>query len=210
MEETKKLEQAIYLIWPIQDPIITQRFGENPEDYLQFGYPAHNGLDVSTWKRPAYVFVVLDGQVQKVGWEAGGYGKYVVVAHSGGFTTLYAHLDTVSVSTGQRLSQGDIIGIMGSTGNSTGPHLHLGMRFDQSVNPAYKGYVDPLPYLQGKPIQLEPEIDPVEPQPETQPKPPTPVVPKPQQKPPATYSVPYAVLIIKRGKKSVYRMKRYF
>lgn len=71
-----------------------------------------------------------------------GYGNYVVVDHGGGVTTLYAHLSTVSVSKGQTVSQGTVLGITGSTGASTGPHLHYEVR----INGVYQ---DPLNYLAG-------------------------------------------------------------
>ena len=68
-------------------------------------------------------------------------GNYVLIDHGGGVTTVYMHNSSLCVSYGQTVSRGEIIALAGSTGNSTGPHCHLGLRINGS-------YVDPLPYLQ--------------------------------------------------------------
>jgi murein DD-endopeptidase MepM/ murein hydrolase activator NlpD len=70
----------------------------------------------------------------------GGYGNAVVVNHGGGMATLYAHQSQIAASVGQQVAAGDVIGYVGSTGMSTGPHLHFEVRL--SGNP-----VDPAPYL---------------------------------------------------------------
>ncbi len=73
------------------------------------------------------------------GW-GGGYGNYVVIAHGNGFVTLYGHLSAISVSAGQAVGRGQVIGAEGSTGYSTGPHLHFEIR----LNGVYQ---NPLSYL---------------------------------------------------------------
>ncbi len=70
------------------------------------------------------------------GWNNWGYGNVVVLNHGNGWQTLYAHLDSVAVGCGQSVYQGSMIGTMGSTGNSTGPHLHYEMMYNGvKVNP---------------------------------------------------------------------------
>jgi murein DD-endopeptidase MepM/ murein hydrolase activator NlpD len=78
------------------------------------------------------------GVVVFSGWAAGGYGNAVAIDHGNGYQTLYAHLNSTSVSCGQSVSQGQRIGYGGSTGNSTGPHLHFEIRYQGGfVNPWY-------------------------------------------------------------------------
>ena len=74
------------------------------------------------------------------GWRAGGWGRLVIVALGGGVRTMYAHLSRVEVDVGERVSRGDEIGRVGTSGESTGPHLHFEVRVDGSA-------VDPLGYL---------------------------------------------------------------
>jgi murein DD-endopeptidase MepM/ murein hydrolase activator NlpD len=78
--------------------------------------------------------------VALVGVSSQGYGRYVVIAHPGGLDTLYGHLSASLVKVGQLVVQGQTIGLEGSTGNSTGPHLHFELRIKQQP-------IDPTPYL---------------------------------------------------------------
>jgi len=130
--------------WPLINPQITQVFGANPNDYKQFGYPAHNGLDL--WSANPEIRPVCNQVVISAGWDQYGYGK-LVIAQFGGVKFYYAHLDEVLCRPGDELTTDDVLGIMGSTGNSTGPHLHLGFR--RGTAGIWKGHFDPLPYLQG-------------------------------------------------------------
>lgn len=89
----------------------------------------HNGVDFGN-KIGAPVYASADGVV-RVAKSSGynfGYGKYIIVTHSNGSETIYAHLSQVNVSPGQSVGQGTTIGAVGSTGNSTGPHLHFEIR----------------------------------------------------------------------------------
>ncbi len=129
-------------IWPEPTSQISQGFGpttfwfEPPyADYPHF----HTGIDlVAPFGSPVYA--ADDGMVALVGSSSSGYGNYVVIAHAGGFNTLYGHLSTALVKVGQTVTQGTVVGLEGSTGNSTGPHLHFELRIGQRP-------VDPTPYL---------------------------------------------------------------
>jgi murein DD-endopeptidase MepM/ murein hydrolase activator NlpD len=129
-------------IWPEPQAQISQRFG--PSTYWfepPYGnYPHfHTGIDmVEPFGSP--VFAADDGIVALVGSSGSGYGNYVVIAHSGGLDTLYGHLSTALVKVGQTVTQSQPIGLEGSSGNSTGAHLHFELRINQRP-------IDPTPYL---------------------------------------------------------------
>jgi murein DD-endopeptidase MepM/ murein hydrolase activator NlpD len=129
-------------IWPEPQAQISQRFGPStyPFEPPYGGYPHfHTGFDlVEPYGSPIYA--ADDGLVALVGSSTRGYGNFVVIAHPGGLDTLYGHLSTALVSVGQAVTQGQPVGLEGSTGNSTGPHLHFELRINQKP-------VDPTPYL---------------------------------------------------------------
>lgn len=106
---------------------ITQRFGENPADYARFGIPGHNGLDIGA-PTGTPVVAVADGNVAWVDTDED-YGLYVRITHPPlGMDSFYAHLGEQHVRQGHTVKQGQVIGLVGSTGNSSGPHLHLEFR----------------------------------------------------------------------------------
>jgi murein DD-endopeptidase MepM/ murein hydrolase activator NlpD len=129
-------------IWPEPTAHISQGFG--PSSLVleppYGGYPHfHTGIDlVEPFGSP--VFAADDGVVALVGSSSSGYGNYVVIAHSGGLDTLYGHLSAALVKVGQAVTQGQPVGLEGSSGNSTGPHLHFELRTNQRP-------IDPTPYL---------------------------------------------------------------
>ena len=98
----------------------------------------HAGLDISGGSGTP-IAAGKSGTVLSAGWR-GGYGNAVVISHGGGITTLYAHQSRMNVSSGQQVGRGDIVGWVGSTGASTGPHLHFEVRVNGSA-------VNPRPYL---------------------------------------------------------------
>jgi murein DD-endopeptidase MepM/ murein hydrolase activator NlpD len=129
-------------IWPNPTGVITQGFGPtgNAIEPAVNGYPHfHTGIDIAAPQGTA-ILAADDGVVALVGTGTTGYGNYVVIAHSGGISTLYGHLLAAGVKQGQRVSQGQTIGWEGSTGASTGPHLHFEVRVNNQP-------VDPIPYL---------------------------------------------------------------
>ncbi len=98
----------------------------------------HTGLDMAG-ARGTNIRAAAGGRVILAGWN-GGYGYSVVIVHPGGMTTLYAHQKAVNVSVGQQVKAGDIIGFVGTSGLSTGPHLHFEVRINGTP-------VDPVPYF---------------------------------------------------------------
>jgi len=97
------------------------------------GVPVHAAADGIAYPLPDYQF----------------YGNHVLVQHQGGLATVYAHLVKIDVAWGQPVKRGDLVGWVGSTGNSTGPHLHFEVRFAGAP-------VDPEPYLEGAPAEPAP------------------------------------------------------
>ena len=95
----------------------------------------HEGIDLAA-PIGTPIYATADGIVTSAGWHNGGYGKLVKVEHGRGIETRYAHLSSIAVSPGQRVVRGQQIGRMGSTGRSTGSHLHYEVRIDgRAVNP---------------------------------------------------------------------------
>ena len=94
----------------------------------------HYGTDMAA-KHGSAILATADGVINFAGWEKG-YGKLIKIKHDFGYETRYAHLSKISVSVGQRISQGDRIGKMGNTGRSTGTHLHYEIRRNgKPINP---------------------------------------------------------------------------
>ncbi|MCJ7625145.1 MAG: M23 family metallopeptidase, partial [Anaerolineaceae bacterium] len=96
----------------------------------------HRGIDISGMLGNS-IFAVDSGVVVYAGWNDWGYGEVVVIDHGNGWQSLYAHLSTYNVECGSYVYQGDVIAAMGSTGKSSGPHLHFELRSDEfgKVNP---------------------------------------------------------------------------
>lgn len=88
----------------------------------------HNGVDISNSSGTA-IYAADSGFVVVAGWQNNGYGNLIVIDHRNGYVSYYAHLSGLYVSAGQSVSKGTMIGLMGSTGNSSGPHLHFELRY---------------------------------------------------------------------------------
>jgi murein DD-endopeptidase MepM/ murein hydrolase activator NlpD len=118
------------LIWPVEGPV-TSPFG------WRWGR-MHEGIDIGVpYGTP--IHAAASGTIIYCGWESG-YGNLTVIDHGGNLATAYGHQSSIAVSCGQQVTQGQLIGYVGSTGHSTGPHLH----FEVRVNGAP---VDPMGYL---------------------------------------------------------------
>jgi murein DD-endopeptidase MepM/ murein hydrolase activator NlpD len=108
----------------------------------------HKGIDFAA-PTGTPIFAAADGMVTDAGWTDGGYGNIVELRHSDGSVTLYAHTNRVYVSKGQVVNKGQAIAEVGTTGRSTGPHLHF------EVQPDGKNAVDPMDYLQMRQVTLD-------------------------------------------------------
>jgi murein DD-endopeptidase MepM/ murein hydrolase activator NlpD len=104
------------------------------------GYKGHTGMDITGTGHGSNIYASAAGTVVKVVNGTRGYGKYIIINHGDGIQTLYAHCSKLYVKQGQYVNQGDIIAAMGSTGNSTGTHLHFEIRINGQ-------YADPLKYV---------------------------------------------------------------
>jgi len=109
------------MVQPVPGPI-TSNYGLRMHPIL--GYARmHRGLDFrASYGSP--IIAVADGVVARAGW-AGGYGNQVRLNHAGGLATSYSHMSRIAVAPGSRVRQGQVIGYIGTTGLSTGPHLHF-------------------------------------------------------------------------------------
>ncbi|NOY64538.1 MAG: M23 family metallopeptidase, partial [Nitrospirae bacterium] len=130
-------QRDIYFATPMGMPVdkgyISSNFGWriHPKTHKRL---FHTGVDVAAWPGTP-VRATADGIVSFAGW-SGGSGKLVVIEHGFGYTTCYAHNRKIVVKVGQKVKRGDIIAYVGSTGNTTGPHVHYEVWIDKKpVNP---------------------------------------------------------------------------
>lgn len=129
--------------WPLDSKYnnITSKFGYRTHPVTGI-YKLHSGVDIaSSGIKGSSIYAAKGGTVIKAGYNTG-YGNYVVINHGDGYATLYGHASSLTVSAGQTVNKGDVIGYVGSTGYSTGPHLH----FEIMINGEY---TNPLDYFSG-------------------------------------------------------------
>lgn len=115
------------LLWPAGVRRISQYFGWR-----------HTGLDIAG-PVGTPIYAAEDGVVETAGWNSGGYGNYIIINHGDGLRTLYGHASKLFVSRGEKVTRGQVIMAMGSTGRSTGSHLHFEVRIN--------GFKNPLSYI---------------------------------------------------------------
>lgn len=115
---------------PLNFRRISSNFGNRTHPILG-GTRFHAGIDLAA-PTGTPIESVGDGVVTRSGWVSG-YGKYIKIKHSAGYETAYGHLSKINVSKGERVKQGEVIGAVGSTGRSTGPHLHYELHFNGSA-----------------------------------------------------------------------------
>lgn len=125
---------------------VSQSFGVNYQNYARFGLLGHNGIDFAV-PQGTPVFSLDDGTVTESQNDPSGYGLYVKVVHSWG-ESIYGHLSAQSVSRGASVIAGAQVGLSGNTGNSTGPHLHFGVRITPNFrDDGWGGYSDPQKFI---------------------------------------------------------------
>lgn len=107
-------------IWPVDGGYISDPFVSNRN---------HKGLDIAAPSGTS-IFAGASGTVVSAGWNSGGYGYFVMIDHQNGYATLYGHMSKVMAVAGQWVNAGDVIGLVGSTGDSTGNHLHFEVRYN--------------------------------------------------------------------------------
>jgi murein DD-endopeptidase MepM/ murein hydrolase activator NlpD len=128
--------------FPMKNYSITSHFGARLHPVLG-RVIMHNGLDLSS-KRNRYVYASSPGIIQYAGYFST-YGKYIKIYHSKNIYTSYAHLDKIFVKKGEYVKRGDLIGVQGNTGRTTGPHLHYEVRLNgKAVNPIKFTYLSKL------------------------------------------------------------------
>jgi murein DD-endopeptidase MepM/ murein hydrolase activator NlpD len=113
---------------------INNEFGYRRNPFGGRSYEFHPGLDIDGDKGDS-VIAPANGVVTKAGWQ-GGYGNLIEIDHGNGLITRYGHLSRIGVQVGETIERGQLIGLIGSTGRSTGPHLHFEIRLgDKAINP---------------------------------------------------------------------------
>ncbi|KYJ86181.1 peptidoglycan DD-metalloendopeptidase family protein [Sulfurovum riftiae] len=129
---------------PLRHARVTSSFSYRRWHPILHRYRPHHGTDFGA-RRGTPLLAVNDGTVSYAGWK-GGYGRVVQIRHAGGYESFYAHQSRMRVKRGQKVKKGQIIGYVGSSGRSTGPHLHFGLKKNGR-------WVDPMKYLRKKSIK---------------------------------------------------------
>jgi murein DD-endopeptidase MepM/ murein hydrolase activator NlpD len=121
-------------VWPLHG-VVTSEYGPRSGGF-------HPGIDISD-PTGTPIHAAGPGQVIYAGWD-GDYGNFVLIDHGGGIVTGYGHQSQIAVGQGEMVSQGQVIGYVGSTGNATGPHVHFEVRVNGSPE-------NPRAYIPGSP-----------------------------------------------------------
>jgi len=140
MNSQSALLTEIPSIWPVKGGIghITMFFGQNIHP-ITGQWHIHRGIDIATYRSGDPIVASADGQVVTAEYSYD-YGNFIIIRHKHGYYTRYAHMLRFNVSVGQRIQQGEVIGYIGNTGISTGPHLHYEVHIGSDV-------VDPYRYI---------------------------------------------------------------
>jgi murein DD-endopeptidase MepM/ murein hydrolase activator NlpD len=104
--------------WPVHNPVVTSGYG------MRWG-SFHKGIDIISKTGDLNIVAADNGKVTYAQFNSGGYGNCVLIDHHNGYVTRYAHLRTIQVKVGQTVEKGQVLGIMGETGDAEGIHLHF-------------------------------------------------------------------------------------
>lgn len=138
MQDPEKVYSGGQFQWPTTATYITSPFGFRIHPVTGY-YTGHTGVDIGcSYGSPVYA--AADGTVILASGSYGGYGVAVIIDHGSGISTLYGHNSSLNVSAGQQVKRGQVIASSGSSGVSTGPHLHFEVRINGQ-------YVDPMQYF---------------------------------------------------------------
>ena len=122
-------------LWPTDGGVISSMYGGRTGP-INGGFDWHPGLDIAV-DIGTPVYAAAMGTVEMAGWN-GGYGQFVKIRHGNGYESAYGHMSGIAVTVGQQVRKGEIIGFVGSTGFSTGPHLHFEVFVDgENIDPLY-------------------------------------------------------------------------
>ena len=123
---------------PVKSAEFTSGYGTRTDPF-RGGAARHQGIDLAA-PIGTPIYATADGTISEAAWNSGGYGNLIKCDHGRGIETRYGHLSRILVSRGQRVTRGQLIGYMGSTGRSTGSHLHYEVRIDGNA-------VNPIPFM---------------------------------------------------------------
>jgi len=147
------IEEKFRLQWPTEYPIVVQAFGENPEMYVRWGIPGHEGVDLRAVSG-SKIYAASNGKVYRIERDPDTtkYGKQIRIYHSEGFRTVYAHLDQILVVVGQEVQKGDVIASAGSSGSAAGSYIHFSLKRDfaseNQITHFAGDFIDPMPFLE--------------------------------------------------------------
>jgi len=135
--------------WPLGRGVITSGFGARRDPIVHSEIRFHAGIDLSAGVNEP-IYAAGPGLVVYAGW-AGTAGRTVKIKHLAGIETIYAHLAMIMVANGQRVKEGDVVGLLGSSGRTTGPHLHFAVKIKGKP-------VDPLEHLKEVPLSFSQDM----------------------------------------------------
>lgn len=135
----QKVQRSLPVSWPTRGGHFTSFYGPryNPINGVKREF--HYGVDIANVTGTP-IYAAGDGRVLVANFSSGGYGKRIKLVHRYGYSSVYAHLNSIAVSSGQYVKRGQLIGRMGSTGRSTGPHLHIEILLNGK-------HLNPLPFI---------------------------------------------------------------